>query len=293
MHISRKLRAPVRGAVAAYRKVAPPGLKTAGFSPAEEKAFTKDQYKRIGTLTGFTAPIAETDFKQRLCNCYAMATWMAVARNMPGRLESMVRDLGGGQYEVTFAQRLPLLAPVLGSRPHRVVVDAQLPRAHVLTRRRDEDGRKDLLMPLIEKAYAKWHGSYAAMEWGSPATALAHATGEPTKHLFLRATSDRALFKELSRAVRQKRPTVALTLDVDGLLPKGMRPGTPKRDLGKFTDEHCYELAEITGTSADDCVIHLRDPRHPDKPHEISMETFRKAFALLFVSHARGDRWNS
>ena len=72
---------------------------------------------------------------------------------------------------------------IYGGVPRLVVIDDQLPWngwSLAFTRVVKEDD-PDFWVPFIEKAYAKIHGSYEAIEGGFPSFALHALTGAPAQ----------------------------------------------------------------------------------------------------------------
>ena len=69
----------------------------------------------------------------------------------------------------------------------------------------DED---EMWVPLLEKAWAKLHGSYAATEEGIPAFAATHLTGVPTTTYYHSQQKDLDDFWELLKEVHRRKFTI-------------------------------------------------------------------------------------
>jgi hypothetical protein len=74
--------------------------------------------------------------------------------------------------------------------------------------------KMELWYPILEKAYAKWKGSYDRIgNGGSPASVLTALTGKPTKYLDTSSNSADEIFKAVKDAGDKKMPMTAGTHD--------------------------------------------------------------------------------
>jgi hypothetical protein len=148
-------------AAGAIRRSEDPSLKgTKGDGKTEEvqagEAFIKGD--------GDKDEISANDVKQgQIGDCWLMAGLMAIARSKPDYIRKMIKSAGAGKWTVTF--HFPKFFG--GFEEESVTVDAKVPVVApggnpLFAKVGDEkDGKKELWVLLIEKAYAKTQGKYA------------------------------------------------------------------------------------------------------------------------------------
>eukprot|EP01062_Namystynia_karyoxenos_P027703 TRINITY_DN2118_c0_g2_i2.p1 TRINITY_DN2118_c0_g2~~TRINITY_DN2118_c0_g2_i2.p1 ORF type:complete len:780 (+),score=211.76 TRINITY_DN2118_c0_g2_i2:422-2761(+) len=140
------------------------------------------------------------DLRQgRLGDCYLIASLCCVAER-PAELRALFLPPGSGEEEELEAERKGgcwSLRLCLDGLWRTVQVDSWIPvagRAPVFCQPAREPG--ELWAPLLEKAFAKWHGSYEAIVGGDALHTLHDLTGCPTARIDLTAP---AAFDDLLR----------------------------------------------------------------------------------------------
>src|SRR5262249_29187717 len=102
----------------------------------------------------------------------------------------------------------------LHGKPHLVTIDSDLPRngwyGYYYGRSHDP---RELWPALLEKAVAKWKGSYAAIEAGVPGDAMSWLTGKKSTNTFMRGkgVTEDQVFDALKAAVKEGKPAIAAT----------------------------------------------------------------------------------
>lgn len=259
-----------------------------------------------GEING-EALLCPADFSQNLCDCYFISSLQAVAQTHPGLLESMVTDHGDGTYTVDFNVRLP----VLGAFDHKETVNAQFPSSTVLSHIADAAGKRNILVQIIEKAYARWRGSYSDLAWGLPSRALSNFTGAHTTFVFVHAKSEEALYRQIKHALDKGFPTVAGTLDLfsydtvvemvekrakqineervaagrepiptsideEGFKPRGILSHiiyNRASDTQSFTNRHCYSVVAVNEETENGEVKRAITLRNPRMPADSDLMT--------------------
>eukprot|EP00727_Mastigamoeba_balamuthi_P006669 m51a1_g2622 putative calpain family cysteine protease (704) ;mRNA; f:540528-543291 len=193
----------------------------------------------------FENGIRPDDIQQgRLGDCYFLSS-LSVLSEAPERIQRLFRDHEAnscGAYCVTF---------FLDGAVRRVLVDDRIPcdprtRSPLFSRNKGAE----LWVLLAEKAYAKAYGSYAAIEAGSPADALADLTGAPVRNLRTKETDPAELVAELAEH------------DKRGHVMCAGCPDDPSRDLMRevgLVEGHAYALLAVySGTP--EPLLELRNP---------------------------------
>ncbi|MFN2549617.1 MAG: C2 family cysteine protease [Myxococcales bacterium] len=189
-----------------------------------------------------------------LGDCYFAASLAAVLYADNGKALSqnmIVPRLKNGKivsYYATFHQA--------SGRKVRVEVDPDLlhrnTNGHVLYMRNTQTrpGYEAWSTSLIEKAYAKWHGSYEKIGNGGTAADAIHAlTGKTTRYY---DASDSSVIPAIEKAGKEGRAQVACTY--------GEHSGV-KYPVGIYAD-HCYTLRGIHRVGAK-VFVQLRNPWGP------------------------------
>lgn len=182
----------------------------------------------------FKGGIDPSDIKQGLLgNCYFLVCLSSMAE-IPGRIEEMFSHLtreinDSGIYLVYF---------YLNGIRTPVVVDDYFPSYNGrIAFSKSNDG--ELWVSILEKAWAKLHGTYARTAGGMPYFAANHLTGVPTEsfdnaeYLGNRQKAEE-LFDRMDEADRKNYTLMAAS------------PGSGERDLGSgIAAGHAYSIVEI------------------------------------------------
>ncbi|HEY1097476.1 MAG TPA: C2 family cysteine protease, partial [Myxococcota bacterium] len=222
----------------------------------------KDDVRSDGTSTyplrRYTGPLfvngpQSSDVRQgAIGDCYLPAAVAAVAHQMPKVIEDGITEqrnptTGDREFSVRF------YSP--SGRMELVTVDADLytrswggPLYGTTPNTNDLD-KMELWFPIVEKAYAKWKGSYDRIgNGGSPAAVMTAMTGRPTRYLGTSFTSPDEIFRSVKDAAAAKLPMTAGTHDDKSLYS----------NTGVYAD-HAYSVLgaeELNGKK----YIHLRNP---------------------------------
>ena len=154
-------------------RVSVPGAAPGGVDLVKDPALHKDELNADGTprfsKKTFKGPlfvdgVKAEDVKQgQIGNCYFPAAMAALAKTDPDAIQRMIKSNGDGTYTVTFKE----MDYATGRfKDVAVKVDGDLyVRSYGAPLYGSSSGdtsadRMELWFPLIEKAYAAWHGSY-------------------------------------------------------------------------------------------------------------------------------------
>jgi hypothetical protein len=148
-------------------------------------------YKKVkGELVGATGPQLSDIDQGRLGDCYFLAAVGSMVANDPSSIRDLIRDNGDGTYSVQFyagvgGMRVPVSVMVDGDLP----VDAAGNLVYARGADTDGDGRMELWVPILEKAYAKFQDLYGPADGvngyvdigggGWPDDVLEDLTGRP------------------------------------------------------------------------------------------------------------------
>lgn len=160
------------------------------FSDVKEPYVKDAKYKKVKNADLFKPgglnssdhhqEIHPNDVEQRyIGDCYFMASMAAIAHNNPEAIKDMIKDNGDGTYNVTFYEKKSLF-DISGPdfKPVEVTVDDDFPMKKGATVFAGEgDGGNEIWPMIMEKAYAKYHGSYSKIHGGFADTALSELTG--------------------------------------------------------------------------------------------------------------------
>lgn len=207
-----------------------PGLKgpgMGGVSAEYREVPGKLFLDQDGGALSTTGQIAYQDISQgQVGDCHFMSSLATVARNHPEVIKNAIRDNGNGTYTVRLyvdeakdhagiVGRLPFVREIPAGKlkPVDIVVDGKLPVdpktgepvfSHPA---RGADGTPELWVPLMEKAYAKYYGSYSATQVGLGANAMEMLTGV---HSQVKDPSNLEI-EQLAKAMNDKQGIVATT----------------------------------------------------------------------------------
>ena len=259
-----------------------------------------------GTLNA-AGCLQASDFVQDLANCYFISTLHAIAESHPGWLESMVQDHGDGTYTVDFSVRVPLLSRFFGGVNHSETVNASFPGSTVKSKIDSH-----LLAQIIEKAYARWMGSYDELEWGIPYFSMTHITGARSTFIFVHKKREEALYRQIQHGIERGFPMVAGTLDIldyPGIVdliekraikinarrtedgdeeiptdcrhdkdfdPKGLVANflhSIASDANRITDQHCFSVVAVNEIEEDGQLKRTITLRNPRFPSDSDLVT--------------------
>lgn len=199
-----------------------------GKAPANGKAVpakTADQKDAVeekveGTLFakggGDANEVDINDVQQgQVGDCYFVAVLAAIARVHPEFIKNMVKDNGNGTFTVTFHTKQGF-SGLFGSRSNKsVTVDSKFwtdgKGNPVYAKKGDSDsaGKPELWVMVIEKAWAKLHGSYSDIAGGEiDDDAREAVTGKDTDYVDPTDYSDAALTKKIEAAWKAKQPVI-------------------------------------------------------------------------------------
>ncbi len=150
-----------------------------------------DNRSKSLSLAGFKGKyqplfIEPNDVEQgQVANCYLLANMVALARTNPDGMTKYIRPKENGVYEVTiYVNSQPNAQGGKGSKtPVTLNVDDILPPSNygksAFAQRGEVNvgGQVELLLMLIEKAYATYKGTYDASLWSKPEEAISQLTG--------------------------------------------------------------------------------------------------------------------
>jgi len=194
-----------------------------GDDPVAHKDDTKADGTSTYPLRRYTGPLfvngpSASDVRQgAIGDCYLPAAVAAVAHQLPKTIEDGITEqrnpaTGDREFSVRF------YSP--SGRMELVTVDADLytrswggPLYGTTPNNNDLD-KMELWFPIVEKAYAKWKGSYNAIgNGGSPASVMTALTGKPTRSFDTGYDNADTIFNAVKAAGANKQPMTAGTHD--------------------------------------------------------------------------------
>ena len=194
-----------------------------GDDPVAHKDDTKADGTSTYPLLRYTGPLfvngpTASDVRQgAIGDCYLPAAVAAVCHQMPKTIEDGItesRNATTGERE--FAVRFYSSS----GRMELITVDADLytrswggPLYGTTTSNNDLD-KMELWFPIVEKAYAKWKGSYNTIgNGGSSASVMTALTGKPTRSFDTGYDTADSIFNAIQIAGTNKQPMTAGTHD--------------------------------------------------------------------------------
>ena len=145
-------------------------------------ALSKDTMVKFDWVTGqlFKNGPDEGDVVQGMIgDCYLMAGFAAIADQNPDVITRAIRDNRDGTYTVTFTTP-SAWAYKTGTRAGQkvsVTVDGELPLSYGGLRYGKGMDRNELWVPILEKAFAQWFGSYDKLVSGNAGAVMSALTG--------------------------------------------------------------------------------------------------------------------
>jgi hypothetical protein len=223
----------------------------------------KARYQRVeGEVFGSGGPRLANIRQGALADCYFLAAVGAVVADDPRAVKNAIRDNGDGTYSVRFYKS--------NGEAVWIKVDADLPvdasgkLVYAKGLDSDGDGKLELWVPLMEKAYAKFEDKYGPDDGvdgyadigagGSPSKAIKALTGRSASRLSV-PSSDAKLEGMLSSA-NDGHQVVAST-------PRGSSDG--------WVGNHAYTVVGTYENEAGDVMVTLRNPWGSNEPDASDM----------------------
>lgn len=198
-----------------------------------------------------------------LGDCYFLSALAVLAARpeMVRRLFLTVDDSGVGAYLIRLCKDGAWCT---------VLVDDTLPCTRSNTLAFSSGKRKQLWVPLLEKAWAKVHGSYAAIESGRVSEALAALTGAPCETLLMHAANKNKSSGSSAVGCAESDPDMfwmTLLSFCTAQFPMGAscgrRGGAVDFAAVGLQSEHAYSLLETRQISAYGSQVRLLKLRNP------------------------------
>lgn len=224
-------RTALERALASPERTSDPALmKLFGFSRVDNSNVT---WGRVAGGQLVRDGFSPADVQQRtLGDCYFLATLAGFAATRPEVLRDAIKDNGNGTFTVRFFQD----DPVYGVQPVLVTVDDDLPMRHGEPIYANTPNG-ELWPAILEKAYAKHHGSYGLIGNGAlPGQVAFELTGEVPSMRLVALTSEQKTFERIERALDRGEPVMGTTL------PQSLR--SPDTSLEGLTPSHVYTVTK-------------------------------------------------
>ncbi len=193
---------------------------------ADDPAMHKDELKADGTATyplkRYNGPLfvdgpKSNDVRQgAIGDCYFPSAVAAVAHHNPKAIENAITESTNAQGEREFTVRFFTRS----GRMEMVTVDADLYTRswggpiYGTTTGSNDVSKMELWFPILEKAFAKWKGSYNAIgNGGNAGDVMSALTGKSTTSMSTAYDSSDAIFAAVKKAGDNKQPMAAGTHD--------------------------------------------------------------------------------
>jgi uncharacterized Zn-binding protein involved in type VI secretion len=239
--------------------------------------------------------ISPKDVSQgQIGNCYLIAVLGAISSQNPGVIEKMIRANSDGTYTVTFHEKQFF---GLGDyKPVEVTINSELPTKNgspVFASTGDiaSDGKQELWVPIIEKAYAEHYGGYNKIgNGGLPSDAFETILGIDAQK---KSAADLS-FKELKDALANNNAVTISSLpgprEVFGMEigsdPKDNNPYY-SGDNPKLVTGHAYY---ITGVDESKQTVFVKNPWgwNEEPISEVPFNDLKDAFHTVTTSRTVG-----
>ena len=222
--------------------------------------------------------IAPDDVKQgSLGDCYFVAQLAAQAKANPGVIEKLIKDNGNGTYTVTLHLKDP--AKPWMRKKTDIVVDSKFPKkgggtsiAYAKIGDVDESGKGELWPMLIEKAFAKYSGSYEEIRGNKTkdGDVFAMMTGKTSGYRSLASTPSEELLRLLTASVAASKPVTfgAIGHSAPDELQK-------EADKAGVVLNHAYSLEAVDAKAK---TISLRNPWGVRHLNGLDVELVRRLY---------------
>lgn len=228
--------------VAAQRRATPKDLKDP-VTRAQDKDLIKTRQPGQICVNGVCAADVE---QGAIADCYLVSGLASVADAKPQVLRDAIKDNGDGSYRVRLYDK--------SGAPKHVTIDGQLYSKNGGLHYGKGTDRKELWVPLMEKAYAKMNGGYEAIgNGGNGGTALTAITGKPSEYVTNRSLGSDALYARLREATEHRRPMTANTFS------KGDTKKDKAYGANGLSSWHVYSVLGA-GEQGGDRYVTLRNP---------------------------------
>ncbi len=213
-------------------------------------------------------------------DCYAISGFASLAQANPKAIQDAIKDNGNGTYTVRFYKQSFLGVVGRGQKRSYVTVDASAPTKDGKPLYAKARNPKELWPLILEKAWAKFDGSYTSAQSGAPTTVWQALTGKAGSFTINNTRFD-GLFNQMKRALKEHRPVAATT--TLSLTKKG----TEKNGIVK---KHVYSVLGVSERNGQKYVT-LRNPWGDTEPgkdgkndgiFELKFETFKKQYGMTF-----------
>lgn len=168
----------------------------------------EDYRPAAGELFGAAGPRAEDVRQGGIGDCWLLAPLAALCEKQPHRITEMIRERQDGRVDVRFYREVRgrfVEAWITVSRD--LPAHPQHGRQTAAANDRDHDGKPELWVPIIEKAFARFaerfideRPGYRALQAGDPTQALEAITGEKSRWLSSVRDGADALWERMQNA---------------------------------------------------------------------------------------------
>ncbi len=222
---------------------------------------------------------ADDALQGSLGDCYAVSGFAALAAVDPTAISDAITDNHDGTCTVRFYKDSFLGLLTRGQQPTYVTVDTQMPTTDGSTPAYAHGRDPKELWPLVlEKAWAKFDGSYqSAGKGGSPVTVWQALTGR-SGSMTLNATRGTGLFEQLQRTLAAGRPVAATTTLASSKATNGL------------VSQHVYAVLSVREEHGQQ-LVQLRNPWGHGEPgadgrndgvFTLPFAEFKKHYGLTF-----------
>jgi len=226
-----------------------------------------------GTLVHDADEIDINDIQQSgLGNCAFLASTVALAHTRPELIKKMIRDNQDGTYTVTFHRKVTDASGTEKTEPVEVTVDLTLPSSDLKSDPSgdEKDGAKEVWTLVLEKAYAKYKGSYGVVDEGEfPSETLYDLTGIKSPGVRTSSVSE----ADFRRHLAAKRPMVVQTAHGN---EENLKPF-------KLVQPHAYAVMDLKTDDKGQHFLILHNPWGFSHPKPIPLSRVSKLVPYFYV----------
>lgn len=228
---------------------------------------------------------AEDVIQGSIANCYMVAAFAAIAKQSPELIENAIKDNGDGTFTVKLHEVSYYGSPT--GQVSEVTVDGELPVGSSGSAQYAKGSdRAELWVPILEKAFAQWKGSYEEIgNGGSAGLVLSALTGRSSETISLGGTliSDAQLFSKMQA-----------TLERGGAICAGTH-GKEDATLYSGTGLYAWHAYTVMGVSeeAGKQYVELRNPWGKSEPtgngaddgiFRLELSEFRRLYSVAYLA---------